>query len=280
MKKVLLSAAGYDPSGGAGVLLDVKVFQHFGFCGAGIVTAVTIQNTQSVKYTFCPQARILKDQYEMLAKDLVFSGIKVGMAGSRENVKIIGKILAANKNIPRVIDPVFRSSSGAWLLGKNAIPSFIREIRGRASILTPNLEEAGLITGRKVKSIEDMKEAAEKIYVLTRIPCLIKGGHLVKEAVNLLYDGRRTFLFGNPKINKDVHGTGCFFSSSLLCYLALGKPLGKACELATELTFTAIKTAVRIGRGRHVISFPASAHSLSSKHRPRISRLVSRPLSG
>jgi hydroxymethylpyrimidine/phosphomethylpyrimidine kinase len=263
MKKVLLSAAGYDPSGGAGVILDVRVFQHFGFCGAGIVTAVTIQNTQSVKYTFSLQARILKDQYEMLAKDLAFSGIKVGMAGSRENVKIIGKILAANKNIPRVIDPVFRSSSGAWLLEKNAIPAFIREIRGRASVLTPNLQEAGLITGRKVRSFEAMKDTAEKIYLMTRIPCLIKGGHLEKEAVNLLYDGRQTFLFGNPKINKDVHGTGCFFSSSLLCYLALGKPLAKACELATELTYTAIKTAVRIGRGRHVISLPLKAGSLN-----------------
>jgi len=259
MKRVLLSAAGYDPSGGAGVILDLKVFHDFGFYGAGIVTAIAIQNTQAVQDIFCPPARALKNQYDTLARDLSFAGIKIGMAGSVENVGIIAGILAANKKTPRVIDPVFRSSSGAWLLAKNAIPLFIREIRGRASVLTPNLEEAGLITGRTVRTLEAMKEAAEKICVMTRIPCLIKGGHLEKEAVNLLYDGRRTFLFGNPKINKDVHGTGCFFSSSLLCYLALGKPLGKACELATELTYTAIKTAVRIGRGRHVISFPASA---------------------
>jgi hydroxymethylpyrimidine/phosphomethylpyrimidine kinase len=104
-----------------------------------------------------------------------------------------------------------------------------------------------------------MKEAAEKIYELTGIPCFLKGGHLEKEAVNILFDGRQIFLFGNLKINKDVHGTGCFFSSSLLCYLALGNPLGKACELATGLTYGAIKNAIRIGGGRHVISFPASA---------------------
>jgi len=258
MKRVLLSAAGYDPSGGAGVLLDLKVFHDFGFYGAGIVTAITIQNTQTVQGVFRPPARTLKSQYDTLAKDLAFAGVKIGMAGSAQNVETIAAILAANRKIPRVVDPVFRSSSGTWLLGKKSIPSFIRKILGRASVLTPNLEEAGLITGRKVRTLEAMREAAEKIYKLTEVPCFLKGGHLEKEAVNLLFDGKQTFLFGNPKINKDVHGTGCFLSSSLLCYLALGNPLGKACELATELTFEAIKNAVRIGGGRHVISFPAS----------------------
>jgi len=255
MKKILLSVAGYDPSGGAGILLDIKVFEHFGLHGVGIVAAMTVQNTQAVRGIACTPLRILKDQYETLAADLAFSGIKIGMVGSEENVGVIGNILAANKNIPRVIDPVFRSSSGAWLLGKNAIPDFIREIRGRAEILTPNLQEASLISGRKVLAVAAMKEAAEKIFDLTGIPCLVKGGHLEKEAVNVLYDGRRTFLYGNPKLNKDVHGTGCFFSSSLLCYLAKGKPLEKACGLATELTYEAIKNSVRVGRGRRVISF-------------------------
>lgn len=240
------------------MLLDLKVFHDFGFYGAGIVTAITIQNTRAVQDVFCPPARTLKNQYDTLARDLPFAGIKIGMAGSADNVGIIAAILAANKKIPRVIDPVFRSSSGAWLLEKDAIPTFIRKIRGRASVLTPNLEEAGLISGRKVRTLEAMKEAAEKIYELTGIPCFLKGGHLEKEAVNILFDGRQTFLFGNRKIKKDVHGTGCFFSSSLLCYLALGNPLGKACELATGLTYGAIKNSVCIGGGRHVISFPAS----------------------
>jgi len=258
MKRVLLSAAGYDPSGGAGLLLDLKVFQDFGFYGAGIVTAITIQNTRTVQDVFSPPARTLKSQFDTLARDLSFVGIKIGMAGSAQNIGIIAAILAANKKIPRVIDPVFRSSSGAWLLDEKAIPGFIRKIRGRASVLTPNMDEAGLITGRKIRTLEAMREAAEKIYKLTDMPCFLKGGHLEKEAVNFLFDGKQTFLFGNPKIKKDVHGTGCFFSSSLLCYLALGNPLGKACELATELTFEAIKNAVRIGGGRCVISFPAS----------------------
>jgi hydroxymethylpyrimidine kinase/phosphomethylpyrimidine kinase len=259
MNRVLLSAAGYDPSGGAGVLLDLKVFRDFGFHGAGILTAITIQNTQAVRDVFCPPARILKSQYETLAKDLAFAGVKIGMAGSAKNIGIIAAILAANNKIPRVVDPVFRSSSGAWLLEKEAIPAFIRKIRGQASVLTPNLDEAGFITGQKVRTVEAMKEAAERIYELTLIPCLVKGGHLEKEAINLLFDGRRTFLFGNQKIIKEVHGTGCFFSSSLLCYLALGNPLGKAAELAAGLTYEAIKNAIRIGGGRHVISFPASA---------------------
>lgn len=256
MKGILLSAAGYDPSGGAGVLLDVKVFQHFGFYGVGIVTAMTVQNTQAVKDVFCFQADILKNQYEALAADLSFSGIKIGMAGTKENAKTIGKILAANRKIPRVIDPVFRASSGAWLFARNAVPFFIGEIRGRASVLTPNLQEAGLIAGRKIQTVAAMKEAAEKIFDLTAIPCLIKGGHLDKEAINILYDGRSTFLYGNSRIRKDIHGTGCFFSSSLLCFLARGKRLENACGLATDLTYEAIRNSVRVGRGRYVITFP------------------------
>ncbi len=120
MRRALLSAAGYDPSGGAGLLLDLKVFQDFGFYGTGIMTAVTIQNTQAVREVFCPPARILKIQYETLAKDLAFAGIKIGMAGSAGNVGTIATILAANKKIPSVIDPVFRSSSGTWLLEKRS----------------------------------------------------------------------------------------------------------------------------------------------------------------
>lgn len=250
MKKVLLSVAGFDPSAGAGVLLDLKVFARMGFHGSAVITALTTQNTRSVKNVYALPAKLVREQYRVLAADLTIAGIKIGMAGSTENLKAIGTILAARRGIPRVLDPIIRSSSGAQLLEGGAVLELLRAIRDRATVLTPNLDEAGVLVDAPVHDIAGMKDAAVTIYDRCRVPCLITGGHLEKEAVNLLFDGRRVSLFGKPKIAKDVHGTGCFFSACLLGYLAQGRPLARACRLATELTHRAIRAAVRVGRGR------------------------------
>ena len=250
MKKVLLSVAGYDPSGGAGVLLDLRVFARMGFHGTAVLTALTTQNTRLVKDVYALPAGLVREQFRILAGDLSIAGLKIGMAGSRENLKAIGSILAAAKGVPKVVDPVIRSSSGARLLEGTAISELLGAIRRRATVLTPNLDEAGLLAGAPVRDIAGMKDAAEAIYDVCRVPCLVTGGHLEKEAVNLLFDGRRVSLFGKPKIDKDVHGTGCFFSACLLAYLARGRRLADACRLATELTYRAIRSAACVGRGR------------------------------
>jgi hydroxymethylpyrimidine/phosphomethylpyrimidine kinase len=254
MKKVLLSIAGYDPSAGAGVLLDLKVFARMGFHGTAVITAVTTQDTRSVRSVQALPAKLVREQYRVLAGDLSIAGLKIGMAGSSENLRAIGTILAARRDIPKVVDPVIRSSSGARLLEGAAVPELLGSIRGRATVLTPNLDEAGVLAGAPVRDIAGMKAAAETIYARCRVPCLVTGGHLEKEAVNLLYDGRRITLYGKPKIDKDVHGTGCFFSACLLGYLAQGRPLARACELATELTYAAIRAAIRLGRGRPLLA--------------------------
>jgi len=265
MKKVLLSIAGYDPTSGAGIILDLKVFQHLDFEGMAILTSVTSQNTIHVKKFHCIPSDFLWDQYKCLCEDVNFSGIKVGMVGCRNNIPIIERILSDNPDIPKVIDPVFKSSSGIWLLEKKAVSIYIKKIIGKASLLTPNLEEAALISGRKVENLSDMKEAAERIYSLTRVPCMIKGGHLPNQASDLLFDGTIFHLLKKEKITKKVHGTGCFFSSSLLGYLAKGKSLKKACSLASRLTFNAIKNAVSIGHGQAIITFPIKLKAQNSK---------------
>jgi hydroxymethylpyrimidine/phosphomethylpyrimidine kinase len=252
MRKILLTVAGFDPSAGAGVLLDLKVFGRFGFHGTALVTAITTQNTLTVKNVYPLSARLLKEQHRILSGDLTFAGIKVGMAGSRENLEAAGKVLAAHKDIPKVVDPIIRSSSGKWFLAKSAAPEYLRAIKKKASVITPNLNEAGWMIHGRVRSLAEMKDAARTIYDVAHVPCLITGGHLEKEVVNLLYDGRRIYLFGGEKINKDVHGTGCFFSACLLCSLAKRKPLVRACELATELTRRELQKATRLGRGRHI----------------------------
>jgi len=252
MSKVLLTIAGFDPSAGAGVFLDLKVFARLGFQGVAALTGVTVQNTELVKSVHpCPPDLLLR-QYRTLVEDVDLRGIKVGMAATESQLKAIAGILRENRDIPRVIDPAFRSSSGAWLLEHEAVPLFLRRIGKDATVLTPNLDEAGRLSGTVVRNLPEMIAAAKAIYAIARTPCLVTGGHLEGEAVNCLFDGRRVSLFGKKRLKKDVHGTGCLFSSSLLCFLAMGRRLERAAELATEFTHEAIRTSVRIGRGRAI----------------------------
>jgi len=253
-KKILLSIAGHDPTSGAGVSLDLKAFQLLGFQGMAVITSITSQNTEGVKKVHCLSPDLIWDQYKTLCEDVSFSGIKVGMVGCGENIEVIKRILEDNQDIHRVVDPVFKSSSGAWLLEKDSIPDYISEIKGKGSLLTPNLEEAGMISGIKIKNTEEMKKAAKSIFSLSNIPCLIKGGHFPKQMVNLLYDGNKYHSFKKEKIRKKVHGTGCFLSSSILGYMVKGNSLDKACLLATQLTHKAIKNAIKIGQGQNIIA--------------------------
>ncbi len=253
-KKILLSVAGFDPSSGAGVTLDLKVFHKYGFYGMGILTSLTSQNTQKIKHIHCPSSRFLLEQYRLLRDEVEFSGIKVGMIGCEDNIGVIEEILSDNSNLPIVIDPVFRSGGGKWLVEKKSIPSYIAKIRGGASLLTPNLYEAGWISGRKVAGLEEMHACAEKIFDLTSIPCLIKGGHLPDQNVDILFTGRDFFRFENEKLDQAVHGTGCFLSSSILCHLANGSSLVQAASLAIEATHEAMKGALKLGKGQLIFS--------------------------
>ena len=256
MKKILLSIAGYDPTSGAGVLLDLNVFRFLDFIGMAILTSVTSQNTKGINEIYSLPHEFLWSQHQSLSDDVSLSGIKVGMVASEENIQVIARILSHHLQIPRVIDPVFKSSSGQWLFDKDAISSYTQAIKGKATLLTPNLEEAALISGNRVRTADEMKRAAEKIYEITRIPCLIKGGHLSKQKIDLLFDGKKSFALEKEEIKKRVHGTGCFLSSSLLAYLVRGNPLEKAFLLASKLTQRAIRKAVAIGEGQHIINFP------------------------
>lgn len=253
-KKILLSIAGYDPSAGAGALLDVAVFRHFGFAGAAILTAVTAQNTRRVEELCCLPARFLGHQHRSLVKDLAISGIKIGMIGCRENIPALERILARHTRIPVVADPVFRSSSGRWLLERKAVSDMVSALRGKLSLLTPNLDEAELLSRCKVRDLDGMKDAAARIFDLIGSPCLVKGGHLKGKVVDTLFDGRRFYFYRAEKIHRDVHGTGCYLSSTILCYLVKGRSLSEACALASAQTRRAIRRSVRLGKGRAVLS--------------------------
>jgi hydroxymethylpyrimidine/phosphomethylpyrimidine kinase len=248
----LLTIAGYDPSGGAGVILDLRVFARFGFEGFGVLTSVTAQNAARVIKTFPLPAGLIRSQYRALAGNNRFGGIKVGMIGSLEGARTIARILSANAAVPRVVDPVFRSSSGRPLIEKEASARLLELLRGRAELITPNLDEAAALGGEPVRTVADMKEAARRIYERGLIPCLIKGGHLKGQAVDVLYDGQGQAVFEHARVEKNVHGTGCFLSAVILAHLAGGSPLVAACRSGIRLTGRAIRKARPVGAGRAV----------------------------
>lgn len=254
--KILLSIAGHDPSGGAGAGLDLRVFERLGFRGAAVLTSVTAQDAARVRRVHHLPAAMVKSQYEALSGETALAGIKVGMAGSLKNLEMVARILRRNQGIPRVVDPVFLSSSGAALLEKRAVASFLQVMRGAASLLTPNLAEASSLSGRPVKTLDDMKEAARAIWGSGRIPCLVKGGHLPGTAADVLWDGREFHVFRHARVNADVHGTGCFLSAAILAHLAKGRGLPEACRLAVALTVRTLRRAVPAAGRRRVFPFP------------------------
>jgi hydroxymethylpyrimidine/phosphomethylpyrimidine kinase len=255
LPKNLVSIAGYDPSGGAGILLDILVFEAFGFRGCGVATAVTAQNAVRVERAVAMPARFVAAQFRSISRETSLAGVKVGMVGSLANLQAVTRILSANRGLPRVIDPVFRASSGAALLERRAVPRFLSAIRRKAELVTPNLAEAAELAGITVRTPEEMENAACAIFRASRVPCLVKGGRLKGKAVDVLFDGRLVTVFEHPRLGKSVHGTGCYLSSAILAHLAGGLVLEAACRRGIEATFRAIGRARPAGQGRSVFSF-------------------------
>ncbi|MCP2604801.1 bifunctional hydroxymethylpyrimidine kinase/phosphomethylpyrimidine kinase [Candidatus Aminicenantes bacterium AH-873-B07] len=254
MKKALLSLAGFDPTGGAGILLDCKVFKLLGFHGLGIITANTIQNTTKFKKFSSVPSKLIIEQYEILREDIKIEGVKVGMIGNNESLSAVEYILNCSQNIHRVIDPVFKSSSGQWLIQKKLLSQFCEKILPLSEIITPNLLEASILAQMEINTINDMKQAAEIIYNRWKVKSIIKGGHLnLKTAIDVIFDGNEFFLLEEKKIKTQVHGTGCFFSSALLGYLCQNNSFFEACKFAKKLTFNAIKNSLKIGKGQKII---------------------------
>jgi hydroxymethylpyrimidine/phosphomethylpyrimidine kinase len=245
----LVSIAGYDPSGGAGVLLDLGVFERQGHRGYGVLAAVTAQDAARVSGVFPVPARGLSAQFDRLAGSTAVDGIKVGMLATGANLRAAARILGRHGGRPRVVDPVLRSSSGAPLLEKRAWPRFLDAFAGAADLVTPNLDEAAVLAGHPVRNVADMKAAAERIHRASGLACLVKGGHLEGQATDILYDGREFSAYAHPRLARRVHGTGCFLSAAILAYLAEGRPLKEACGLGIFRTGQAIRAAVGAGEG-------------------------------
>lgn len=248
----VLSIGGFDPSGGAGLQIDILTLLQIGVHPLTAVTAITIQNSFTVKEVYPVSTQTLAEQLEIVIDDYQVEAVKIGMLADRKIVEIVAGFLEKSKFKYVVVDPVIKATSGTCLLRSDALSLFKERVVPLSTILTPNLLEASELVGFSVKSIEDMEKAAQIIYRLGAAWVLVKGGHLSGcECTDILYGGNILSRFpGSRAEPKDVRGTGCILASALAGYLAQGKPVIESVELARGFTLGKIKTAQKIGRGR------------------------------
>jgi hydroxymethylpyrimidine/phosphomethylpyrimidine kinase len=247
---ILLSIAGFDPCCGAGTAADLKTFAAHGCYGIAAITSLTVQNTQGVESVHNTPSAELRAQLEALAKDCEIAAVKIGMLGNRANAVVVGEFLDAHKFAHVVHDPVMKSSSGTELLDPAGIKYVATELLKRASVITPNVPEAEVLTGLTIKDVTDMEAAAHKLVEMGAHAVIVKGGHM-ERANDVLFDGAEVFQLAGDRVKEEtLHGTGCTFASAFTAQLAAGRPLFEAATLAKAYVTKAIEKGYPIGKGR------------------------------
>ena len=249
----VLTIAGTDPSGGAGIQADLKTFAALGCYGMSVITALTAQNTCGVKAIHTVPADFIEMQLETLLEDIQPDVIKIGMIHNIEQVNAITKVLQQYPDIPIIYDPVMISSSGYQLIEDDAVSAIMKKIFPLSRLITPNMDEASLLANMPVKTIEDMHSAGLKIMEMRPGALLLKGGHLESEQLtSLLFDasGGIEKLQTNKISTKNTHGTGCTLSSAIASYVALGLPLSDAVAQAQDYVYDAILQAADVLCGK------------------------------
>ncbi len=247
---ILLTIAGFDPSCGAGTAADLKTFAAHGCYGVAAITSLTVQNTQGVETVHNTPSAELRAQLDALVKDCEIAAVKIGMLGNRGNAVIIGDFLDAHIFAHVVLDPVMKSSSGAELLDAGGIKFVATELLKRASVITPNVSEAEVLTGLTIKDVADMEAAARKLVEMGARAVIIKGGHM-ERAVDVLFDGTEMVQLGGDRVKTDdTHGTGCTFASAIAAQLASARSLLEATTLAKAYVTKAIEKGYPVGKGR------------------------------
>ncbi|MGV7221823.1 MAG: bifunctional hydroxymethylpyrimidine kinase/phosphomethylpyrimidine kinase [Nitrospinales bacterium] len=232
MKKVL-TIAGSDSSGGAGIQADIKTFSAHRHIGGSVITSITSQNSNGVRSRQDLPVEVIEDQLGAVFEDERPVSIKTGMLGNREIVESVAKILKRNKAKNLIIDPVIRSSSGKILLSKDGVNAMKEKLFPLALLVTPNISEAEELSGIKIKKTSDRIRVAKAILKTGVKNVLIKGGHLKGPPEDFLYDGKKTETFSSERIPvKGLHGTGCVLSAAIVCALAEGKSLPNAISQA------------------------------------------------
>ncbi len=249
---VVLSIAGSDSGGGAGIQADLKTFSALGCYGTSVITAVTAQNTLGVTAIHSIPAEIVKAQLEAVLNDITPHAIKIGMIHTPELVFTIGSILKEYVAIPLVLDPVMATASGDKLIENETIAALQNELFPLAALITPNLDEAAVLCSMPIKNVSEMENAAADILHTGCPAVLLKGGHLKGERVFDVYVNQKgeKIIFEFPRINSNnIHGTGCTLSSAIAAYLALGYGNEDAIREARKYTYKAIKQGKNVLTG-------------------------------
>ncbi len=247
----LLTIAGTDPSGGAGIQADLKTFAAHKTYGMSVITSVVAQNTTGVTNVIDLPPIFIGEQLDAVFTDIYPDGIKVGMISNEEIIKVIVEKLKEYEAKNIVIDPVMVSTSGNSLMKSTAEKVLINELLPLADIITPNMPEAEVLSGIEIKSKKDMEKASKIIRKSIKGAVLVKGGHLEDSADDVLYmDGEFHWLEGKRIENSNTHGTGCTLSSAIAINLAKGMNILEAVQEAKKYLTGAIKSNLDLGKGR------------------------------
>lgn len=265
----VLSIAGSDSGGGAGIQADLKTFAALGCYGMTAITALTAQNTLGVRAIHGVSPAMLRAQIDAVVEDIGLDAVKIGMLHSPEIVQTVAEAIDRHALEKVVLDPVMVATSGAVLIESPAISALVRELFWRAAVVTPNLDEASLLVGRPLNTEPDMQAAAQELLAMGAPAVLLKGGHLVGDVVSdlLVAQNGAAHWMRAPRIQTaNTHGTGCTLSSAIAAHLALGASLLEAVQSARAYVRAALEAGAKVRTG-------AGSGPLNHGHAPRVMRL-------
>lgn len=249
LKKVL-TIAGSDCSGGAGIQADLKTFSAHGVFGMSVIVSVVAENTSRVIDIQDVRTDMIEKQIDAVFEDIDVDAVKIGMLSQPNCMEAVAGKLKQYAPANIVLDPVMYAKNGCPLMNPDAIDTLIEKVIPFADLLTPNIPEAEKIAGMQIHNVEDMKKAAAAIHRMGCKNVLVKGGHAAGSALDLLFDGERFYTFDAERIEtKNTHGTGCTYSAAIASNLALGCSLQEAVRRAKEYITTAIRHSLSIGKG-------------------------------
>lgn len=250
--KRLLTIAGSDSGGGAGIQADLKTFMAFGVYGMSAITALTAQNTKGVQGIFEISPDFIYQQIQSVVSDIGVDAVKTGMLANTEIVKVVSKAVRDFKMPNLVVDPVMVAKSGDALLAESARRAIWEELIPQAMVITPNVFEAEVLLNRRIKDLSDMQQAARDLKESGCQWVVLKGGHLDLEnqAIDVVYDGQKFQLLKSPRMKtRHTHGTGCTFASAIAAGLGKGYPVIKAIRQAKKYITAAIENGLALGTG-------------------------------
>lgn len=247
-----LTIAGSDSGGGAGIQADLKTFQELDVYGMSVITAVTAQNTTGVQGVYSVPLEGIQEQLQSIAEDLRPDAIKTGMLFNSDTIEAVARFIEIYEMEHIVVDPVMIAKGGASLLQNEAVKALKEKLLPLATIVTPNIPEAEVLTGIKIETMNDRKQAAKLLHEMGAEAVMIKGGHdpESEEMIDLLYDGEKFHTFTSNRIStKNTHGTGCTFSAAITAQLAKGSSVVQAVQVAKDFIQAAIEDDLHIGSG-------------------------------